>query len=156
MKELKGDMNAGSLRLGIVVSRFNSVITEKLLEGAVDMIKRCGGKGENVTILKVPGSFEIPIAALTLAKSGDYDALICLGCLIRGETPHFDFLAAETTRGINEVALKTEIPISYGVLTTDTVEQALNRSGIKHGNKGSEAAAVAIEMANLVRGAQAE
>ena len=100
MKELKGDMNAGSLRLGIVVSRFNSVITEKLLDGAVDMIKRCGGKGENITILKVPGSFEIPIAALTLAKSGDYDALICLGCLIRGETPHFDFLAAETTRGM--------------------------------------------------------
>ena len=155
MKELVGDMNAGGLRLGIVVSRFNSVITDKLLCGALDTIKRCGGKDEDITVVRVPGSFEIPFTAQTLAKSGNYDGLICLGCLIKGETPHFEYLSGEVIRGISEVALKTDVPVAYGVLTTETAEQALNRAGIKSGNKGCEAASAGIEMANLIRGVKA-
>lgn len=151
MTEITGEMTAGGLRLALVVSRFNTAVTERLLQGARDTFLRCGGAEENLTVARVPGSFEIPIAALHLAQSGRFDAVVCLGCLIRGETPHFEYLSAEVTRGIDEVALRTGVPVVYGVLTTDTVEQAVNRSGMKYGNKGAEAAVAAIEMAHLVR-----
>ncbi len=151
MKEITGELTAGGLRLAVVVSRFNSTITERLLQGARDTFLRSGGDEEAFTVVRVPGSFEIPMAALRLAQSGNFDAIVCLGCLIRGETPHFDYLSAEVTRGIGEVALRTGLPVVYGVLTTETVEQALNRSGIKSGNKGSDAVLAAIEMANLFR-----
>jgi 6,7-dimethyl-8-ribityllumazine synthase len=149
MKEWSGVLKADGLKIGFVVSRFNSMITEKLLEGAVATFKRCGGREEDGVIVRVPGSFEIPIAARRLAKSGNLDAIVCLGCLIRGETPHFDYLSAEVTRGIDQVALEMGLPVSYGVLTTETVDQAMNRSGIKFGNKGAEATTAAIEMATL-------
>jgi len=156
VKEQTGEIDAAGLKLGIVVSRFNSVITDKLLEGALDTILRTGGGEEDIAVVRVPGSFEIPIAAKTLAQTGKYDAIICLGCLIRGETPHFEYLAAAVTSGISQISIQTGIPIAYGVLTTDTVEQALNRAGIKSGNKGSEAAAAGIEMANLIRGVESD
>lgn len=151
MKELTGTHNAEGLRLAIVVSRFNSMITENLLGGAKDAFHRCGGRDEDLTVVRVPGSFEISATALKLAQSGRYDAVACLGCLIRGETPHFDYIASEATRGINEAGLRSEVPVTYGVITTDTVEQAFNRCGVKHGNKGAEAVTAAIEMANLYR-----
>ncbi|GAB4109659.1 MAG: 6,7-dimethyl-8-ribityllumazine synthase [Acidobacteriota bacterium] len=151
MKEITGELTAKGIRLAVVVSRFNSSVTERLLQGARDTFLRSGGDEESLTVVRVPGSFEIPMAALRLAQSGNFDAVVCLGCLIRGETPHFDYLSAEVTRGIGEVALRTGLPVVYGVLTTDTVEQAINRSGMKSGNKGSDAALAAIEMANLFR-----
>ncbi len=149
MNDVSGDLNASGLRLGFVVGRFNSTVTERLLEGALDTFRRCGGSPDDATVVRVPGSFEIPMAALRLARSGRVDAVVCLGCLIRGETPHFEYLSLEVTRGIDQVALETGLPVTYGVITTDTVEQALNRSGIKAGNKGAEAAAAAVEMARL-------
>jgi 6,7-dimethyl-8-ribityllumazine synthase len=151
MKEITGELTAKGIRLAVVVSRFNSSVTERLLQGARDTFLRSGGDEESLTVVRVPGSFEIPLAALRLAQSGSVDAVVCLGCLIRGETPHFDYLSAEVTRGIGEVALRTGLPVVYGVLTTDTVEQAVNRSGMKSGNKGSDATLAAIEMANLFR-----
>jgi 6,7-dimethyl-8-ribityllumazine synthase len=151
MKEITGELTANGIRLAVVVSRFNSSVTERLLQGARDTFLRSGGDEESLTVVRVPGSFEIPMAALRLAQSGSFDAVVCLGCLIRGETPHFDYLSAEVTRGIGEVALRTGLPVVYGVLTTDTVEQAINRSGMKSGNKGSDATLAAIEMANLFR-----
>ncbi len=151
MNEITGELTAGGLRLAVVVSRFNSAITERLLQGARDTFLRSGGDEGSFTVVRVPGSFEIPMTALRVAQSGNFDAIVCLGCLIRGETPHFDYLSAEVTRGIGEVALRTGLPVVYGVLTTETVEQALNRSGIKSGNKGSDAVQAAIEMANLFR-----
>lgn len=151
MKEIIGQLNGSELRLGIVVSRFNSVITEKLLEAAVDTFKRHGGSPDKVTVVRVPGSFEIPIATQRLARSGRCDAIVCLGCLIRGETKHFDFLAEEVTRGIDEVALKEDLPVSYGVITSETVEQAMNRAGLKHGNKGVEATLAVLEMTSVLR-----
>lgn len=151
MREIEGKLSASGLKLGLVVSRFNSRITEKLLAGAVDTFRRSGGREEDLLILRVPGSFEIPVAARKLAERGGLDAIVCLGCLIRGETPHFDYLSVEVTRGIDSVALESGLPVAYGVLTTETVEQAFNRSGVKYGNKGAEAAAAAIEMANLFR-----
>lgn len=151
MREFTGSLGAAGLRVGFVVGRFNSAITERLLEAGLDAFRRAGGAEEDVTVLRVPGSFEIPVAAHRLAESGELDAVVCIGCLIRGETPHFDYLSREVTRGIDEVALRHGLPVTYGVLTTDTVEQALNRSGIKHGNKGVDATMAAIEMANLFR-----
>lgn len=151
VNEFTGDLSAADLRIGFVVSRFNSTITEKLLEAGLDAFRRSGGTDENVTVLRVPGSFEIPVAARRLAEAGKVRAIVCLGCLIRGETPHFDYLSREVTRGIDEVALRYGLPVTYGVLTTDTVEQALNRSGIKHGNKGVDATIAAVEMADLFR-----
>jgi len=148
VKEIAGVLDASGLRLGIVVSRFNSAITEKLLEGGIDAFVRYGGKRENLTVLRVPGSFEIPSGAQKLASTSKFDAIACIGCLIRGETGHFDYLATEVTRGIDEVALKYGIPVTYGVITSDTVEQALNRAGIKYGNKGVDATVAAIEMAS--------
>ncbi len=151
VREFTGSLGAAGLRIGFVVGRFNSAITERLLEAGLDAFRRAGGAEEDVTVLRVPGSFEIPVAAHRLAESGGLDAVVCIGCLIRGETPHFDYLSREVTRGIDEVALRHGLPVTYGVLTTDTVEQALNRSGIKHGNKGVDATMAAIEMANLFR-----
>ncbi|MBX0311947.1 MAG: 6,7-dimethyl-8-ribityllumazine synthase [Sulfurihydrogenibium sp.] len=151
MNIIEGKLSAEGLRFGIVVSRFNSFITERLLEGAIDCILRHGGSKENIEIVKVPGSFEIPLTAKKLAKSGKYDAVICLGAVIRGSTPHFDYVANEVTKGIAQVSLETEVPISYGILTTDTIEQAVERAGTKMGNKGFDAAMVAIEMANVLK-----
>jgi 6,7-dimethyl-8-ribityllumazine synthase len=156
VNEIAGKLDASSLNLGLVVSRFNSSITEKLLEGGIDAFLRYGGIEENLTVLRVPGSFEIPTAADKLASTGQFDAIACLGCLIRGETGHFEFLAREVTRGIDEVALKYGIPVTYGVITADTVEQALNRAGIKYGNKGVDATVAAIEMANAFQQVKAE
>jgi len=151
MNIIEGKLSAEGLKFGIVVGRFNSFITERLLEGAIDCILRHGGSKENIEIVKVPGSFEIPLTAKKLAKSGKYDAVICLGAVIRGSTPHFDYVANEVTKGIAQVSLETEIPISYGILTTDTIEQAVERAGTKMGNKGFDAAMVAIEMANVLK-----
>jgi len=151
MKIIEGKLSAEGLKFGIVVGRFNSFITERLLEGAIDCILRHGGSKENIEIVKVPGSFEIPLTAKKLAKSGKYDAVICLGAVIRGSTPHFDYVANEVTKGIAQVSLETEVPISYGILTTDTIEQAVERAGTKMGNKGFDAAMVAIEMANVLK-----
>jgi 6,7-dimethyl-8-ribityllumazine synthase len=151
MNIIEGKLSAEGLKFGIVVGRFNSFITERLLEGAIDCIIRHGGSKENIDIVKVPGSFEIPLTAKKLAKSGKYDAVICLGAVIRGSTPHFDYVANEVTKGIAQVSLETEVPISYGILTTDTIEQAVERAGTKMGNKGFDAAMVAIEMANVLK-----
>jgi len=151
MNIIEGKLSAEGLKFGIVVGRFNSFITERLLEGAIDCIIRHGGSEENIEIVKVPGSFEIPLTAKKLAKSGKYDAVICLGAVIRGSTPHFDYVANEVTKGIAQVSLETEVPISYGILTTDTIEQAVERAGTKMGNKGFDAAMVAIEMANVLK-----
>lgn len=151
MNIMEGGLSAEGLKFAIVVGRFNSFITERLLEGALDCILRHGGSRENVEVYKVPGSFEIPLLAKKVAKSGKYDAVICLGAVIRGSTPHFDYVASEVTKGIAQVSLETEIPISYGVLTTDTIEQAIERAGTKMGNKGFDAALTAIEMVNLIK-----
>ena len=150
MKILEGGLKAEGIRFAIAVSRFNSFITERLLEGAVDCIVRHGGREEDITVVKVPGAFELPLVAKKLAKM-NFDAVIALGAVIRGETPHFDYVAAEVSKGIANVSLEAEKPIAFGVLTTDTVEQAIDRAGTKAGNKGWEAALSAIEMVNLLR-----
>jgi len=151
LRNIEGNLSAEDIKFGIVVGRFNSLITEKLLEGAVDCILRHGGEEKNITVVRVPGSFEIPLTAKKLAKTGDYDAVICLGAVIRGSTPHFDYVANEVSKGIATVSLETEIPISFGVLTTDTIEQAVERAGTKMGNKGFDAALSAIEMVNVLK-----
>lgn len=143
-----GSLNAKGKRFAIVVSRFNSFITERLLAGAIDGLARCGGAGD-VEIVRVPGSFEIPSAARTLAETGRYDAIICLGCLLRGDTAHYDVIVNEVARGIGQSAQETGVPHSLGVLTCDTLEQAIDRAGLKMGNKGFEAALAAVEMASL-------
>lgn len=151
MDRFSGGLDATDLKLGVVVSRFNSMITEKLLAGALDTFRRHGGKEENIVVAHVPGSFEIPVAAQRLAEKGGVDAVVCLGCLIRGETAHFDFLASEVTRCLGQLSLDQRLPITYGIITSDTVEQAMNRAGIKHGNKGIDATIAALEMVNLLR-----
>jgi 6,7-dimethyl-8-ribityllumazine synthase len=150
---VEGNLSAAGLRLGIVMSRFNSFITDRLLEGSLDAIRRSGGDvdGGGVMVYRTPGSFEIPAVVKQVAKSGQFDAIICLGAVIRGATPHFDYIAAEVTKGIAQVQLDVDVPISYGVITTDTIEQAIERAGTKSGNKGFDAAMAAIEMANLFR-----
>ncbi len=152
MINIEGNLDAKDIKFAVVVGRFNSLISEKLLEGAVDCIVRHGGSEENITVVRVPGSFEIPLTAKKLAKSGKYDAVICLGAVIRGSTPHFDYVANEVSKGIALVSLETEIPVAFGVLTTDTIEQAVERAGTKMGNKGFDAALSAIEMVNVLRG----
>ena len=151
MTEYSGKMNAANLRIGIVVSRFNNMVTDRLLEGALDAFYRAQGSEENLTVVRVPGSFEIPGAAKKLAEPGLLDAIVCLGCLIRGETDHFDYLATAVTRGISELGRELGIPLTFGVITADTVEQAMNRAGLKYGNKGVDAMNAAIEMADLYR-----
>ena len=145
---IEGDLNAKGKRFAIVVSRFNSFITERLLAGTIDGIARCGG-ADDIDIVRVPGSFEIPSAARTLAETKKYDAIICLGCLLRGDTAHYDVIVNEVTRGIGQSAQETGVPHAFGVLTCDTLEQAIDRAGLKMGNKGFEAALAAVEMANL-------
>ncbi|NLB94327.1 MAG: 6,7-dimethyl-8-ribityllumazine synthase [Armatimonadetes bacterium] len=148
---LEGKLNAQGLRFAIVVSRFNEFITGRLLSGALDSLIRHGADDSNITVAWVPGTFEIPIVAQKFAASGRFDAVVCLGALIRGATPHFDYLAAEVTKGIAQIGLQTGVPTVFGVITTDNIEQAVERAGTKSGNKGFDAAATAIEMANLLR-----
>jgi 6,7-dimethyl-8-ribityllumazine synthase len=151
MKNFEGELQAEGLTFAIVVSRFNDFITNKLLDGAVDALLRHGASEKDMDIIKVPGSFEIPLAARKLAANKKYSAIICLGTIIRGATPHFEYVSAEATKGIASVSLETGVPISFGVLTTDTIEQAVERAGSKSGNKGWDAALVAIEMAQLLK-----
>lgn len=151
-KFIEGKLDGKGLRFGIVVGRFNSFISERLLEGALDCLVRHGVQDQNITVVRIPGSFEIPLAAAKMAKSGRYDALICLGAVIRGSTPHFDYVAAEVSKGVASVSLDSGVPVIFGVLTTDTIEQAVERAGTKAGNKGFEAAMTAIETANVLKG----
>ena len=148
---LEGNLTANGLRFGIVVSRWNDFITKALLEGALDAIRRHGGNEEQVTVAWVPGSFEIPVAAKALAMSGKYDGIVALGCVIRGATSHYDHIAGAVTSGLNSVGLESGLPIAFGVITVESIEQAIERAGSKAGNKGAEAAVVVMEMANLLR-----
>ncbi len=150
-KHFEGVLLGKGLKFGLVVSRFNEFITKKLLEGAQDALLRHGVNQEDIEIAWVPGSFEIPLAAKKLAQTKRYDAVICLGTVVRGATPHFEYIAAEVTKGIAKVGLETGLPVTYGVITADTLEQAIERAGTKMGNKGFDAAVNAIEMANLVK-----
>ena len=151
MKVLEGKLTAEGLRIGIVAARFNEFITNKLLGGAVDALVRHGATEADITLAWVPGAFEIPLAAQKMAGSGKFDAVICLGAVIRGSTPHFDYVAGEVTKGVAQVALQTGVPTIFGVLTTENIEQAIERAGTKAGNKGFDAAMTAIEMANLLK-----
>lgn len=147
----EGRLIGERLRFGVVVSRFNEFITNKLLGGAIDALVRHGVSEQDVDVAWCPGAFEIPLVAKRLAKSGRYDAVLCLGAVIRGSTPHFDYVAAEVSKGVAHVSLDTDVPCIFGVLTTDTIEQAIERAGTKAGNKGFDAAVTGIEMANLLR-----
>lgn len=151
MKKTEGNLNATDLRFGIVVSRFNEFIGSKLLSGAVDALVRHGANSDDIETVWVPGAFEIPMIAKKLTETNNYDAIICLGAIIRGDTPHFDFVAAEASKGIAQVSLSSNIPVSFGILTTNDVEQAIERAGLKSGNKGFDAAVTSIEMANLMK-----
>jgi 6,7-dimethyl-8-ribityllumazine synthase len=151
-KIIEGRLDAKGLKVGILVSRFNSFISDRLVDGAVDALLRHGADQDNLVVVRVPGAFEIPPAARKMATSGRYDALICLGAVIRGATPHFDYVSAEVSKGIAAVSMEAGIPVTFGVLTTDTLEQAIERAGSKAGNKGFDAAMAAIEMANLYQG----
>ncbi len=151
MRALQGNLSAAGKRFGIVVSRFNEFITERLFRSAFDGLLRCGAKPKDIQVVRVPGSFEIPSAARALAESKKYDAIICLGCLLRGDTAHYDVIVNEVTRGIGQSAQETGVPHAFGVLTCETLEQAIDRAGLKMGNKGLEAALAAVEMANLTR-----
>ena len=149
MRTLEGQLSASGRRFGVIVSRFNSLITGQLLTGALDCLRRHGANDDDITLIYSPGSFEIPQLALKLAGSGSVDAVICLGCVIRGETPHFDYIAGEVTKGIAQAGLQTGVPIAFGVLTTENLSQALERAGAKAGNKGWDAAQSAIEMVSV-------
>ncbi len=151
MKKYEGELQAEGLRFAIIVSRFNDFITNKLLDGAIDALLRHGAADQNVDIIKVPGSFEIPLTAKKIAGTKSYDAVICLGTIIRGATPHFGYIASEVTKGIASASIETGIPIAFGVITADTIEQAIERAGTKSGNKGWDSALVAIEMAQLLK-----
>jgi 6,7-dimethyl-8-ribityllumazine synthase len=147
----EGHLNAETFRFAIVASRWNELISARLVEGSLDALKRLGAKDEQVDLYRVPGSFEIPLLALRLAQSGKFDAIICLGTIIRGQTPHFDYIAAEVAHGISQAALTTGIPVVFGIVTADTVDQAIDRAGVKLGNKGFEAAMTAVELVNLYK-----
>jgi 6,7-dimethyl-8-ribityllumazine synthase len=148
---IEGTLRADGLRFAIVASRWNDFVVSQLVKGAEDALRRLGANPEAITTIRVPGSFEIPLAAQRCAVSGDFDAVICVGAIIRGETPHFDYLAASVTSNLASASRESGVPISYGIITADTVEQAINRAGVKAGNKGFEAAMSAVEMANLLR-----
>src|SRR5208282_3165898 len=150
-KPTRGELSAGGLRFGVVVSQFNSFITDRLLAGALDALERAGAKENQIEVVRVPGSFEIGIAAKKLAATGRCDSIICIGCILRGETSHYDYVASETSRGIQLAQLDSGVPMIFCVLTCDTLEQAIDRAGLKSGNKGSEAGLAAIEMAQLSR-----
>ncbi|OGW23578.1 MAG: 6,7-dimethyl-8-ribityllumazine synthase, partial [Nitrospirae bacterium GWB2_47_37] len=147
MKIIEGELQAKDIKFGIIVSRFNDFITSRLLDGAVDALVRHGAKEDDIEVVKVPGAFEIPLVAKKMAAKGSYGAVICLGTVIRGATPHFDYVASEVSKGIASASLETGVPIAFGVITSDTIEQAVERAGTKAGNKGWDAALTAIEMA---------
>ncbi|PLX48989.1 MAG: 6,7-dimethyl-8-ribityllumazine synthase [Desulfobulbaceae bacterium] len=149
-KIVEGNLRADGKKFGIIVARFNSFIGERLVEGAIDSLVRSGAADEDIEVLRVPGAFEIPLVAQRMAKSGRYDAVICLGAVIRGATPHFDFVANEAAKGIAVAMMEADLPIIFGILTTDTIEQAIERAGTKAGNKGADCAMTAIEMVNLL------
>ena len=151
MKIIEGDFSAVTAKFGIVVARFNGFVVEELLSGAVDALKRHGVNESNITVIRVPGAYEMPLATKKAAESGEYDALITLGAVIRGGTPHFDYVAGECASGLSKIALDNNVPVAFGVLTTDTIEQAIERSGTKAGNKGADAAMSAVEMVSLLR-----
>ena len=151
MNVLEGKLTARDMKIGIVVARFNEFITSKLLSGCVDCLRRHEAQDENLTVAWVPGAFEIPMAAKKMAESGKYDAVICLGTVIRGATPHFDYVCAEASKGIAQVSLQTGVPVAFGVLTTETIQQAVERAGTKAGNKGVDCAMAAMEMVNLFK-----
>jgi len=148
---IEGALKADGLRFGIVLGRFNNFITDKLLEGALDCLKRHGAADDKISVAYVPGSMEIPMTAAKMARSEKFDAVLCLGAVIRGETPHFDFVAAESSKGVAKIGMDTGLPVIYGIITADTIEQAVERAGTKAGNKGWDAAMAAIEMVNLFR-----
>ncbi len=150
MKTFEGHLSAEGKKFGIVVGRFNEFISSKLLGGAIDCIKRHSGNMDNVAVSWVPGAYEIPLVAKKMAVTNNYDAIICLGAVIRGSTPHFDFVSAEVAKGISRVSLDTDVPVIFGVITTDNIEQAIERAGTKAGNKGWDAAMSAIEMSTLI------
>ncbi len=149
---IEGNLNANGLKVGILVSRFNSFISERLLEGALDALLRHGAEDKDIDVVRVPGAFEIPLAAQKMAGIGKYEVIICLGAVIRGSTPHFDYVASEVSKGVAHVSLATGVPVIFGVLTTDSIEQAIERAGTKSGNKGFDAAMTAIESVNLFKG----
>ncbi|MEJ2695652.1 MAG: 6,7-dimethyl-8-ribityllumazine synthase [Candidatus Sulfobium sp.] len=151
MKVIQGELQAKGLKFAVVVSRFNDFITGKLLDGAVDALLRHGAKEEDIDVVKVPGAFELPLVAKKLATKNSCNAVICLGTVIRGATPHFDYVAAEVSKGVAAASLETGVPISFGVITSDTIEQAVERAGTKSGNKGFDAAMTAIEMAQVMK-----
>jgi 6,7-dimethyl-8-ribityllumazine synthase len=151
MKIIEGELQAKGLKFGIVISRFNEFITSKLLDGAKDALVRHGAKDEDIDVAKVPGSFEIPMIAKKMAAKGIYNAIICLGTVIRGATPHFEYISAEVSKGIASASMETGVPIAFGIITCDTIEQAVERAGTKSGNKGWDAAMTAIEMAQLLK-----
>jgi 6,7-dimethyl-8-ribityllumazine synthase len=151
MKVIEGELQAEGLKFGIIVSRFNDFITSKLLDGALDALRRHGAGEKDIEVVKVPGSFEIPMVARKLAAKGTYHAIICLGTVIRGATPHFEYVSAEVSKGIASASMETGIPIAFGVITSDTIEQAVERAGTKSGNKGWDAAITAIEMAQVMK-----
>jgi 6,7-dimethyl-8-ribityllumazine synthase len=148
---IEGHLDARGLKFALIVSRFNAFITERLLAGALDALRRHGAADADVDVVKVPGSWEMPVTAAALARMRKHDAIVCLGCVIRGETPHFDYVAGEAAKGVAQVALETGVPVAFGILTTNTLEQAIDRAGAKSGNKGADAAMSAIEMAHLMR-----
>jgi 6,7-dimethyl-8-ribityllumazine synthase len=151
MKIFEGELQAKGLKFGIVISRFNEFITSKLLDGAIDALLRHGARQDDIEVIKVPGSFEIPLIARRMALKSTYNAIICLGTVIRGATPHFEYIAAEVSKGIASASMETGIPIAFGIITCDTIEQAVERAGTKSGNKGWDAAVTAIEMGQLLR-----
>jgi 6,7-dimethyl-8-ribityllumazine synthase len=151
MQTIEGDFTASDARMAFVVSRFNGFIVERLLEGAVDTLGRHGVSEDQLTTVRVPGAWEMPFAAQRLAKSGKYEAVIALGCVIRGGTPHFDYVAGEAAKGVSSVSVQQDVPVIFGVLTTETIEQAIERAGTKAGNNGSQAAMSALEMVSLAR-----
>lgn len=151
-REISGALNAAGFKFAIIASRWNDLVVSRLVGGALDALTRLGASDEDLIICRVPGSFEIPLTCKKLAQSGKYDAIICLGAVIRGETPHFDYISAEVTKGIAQVSLDTGVPVSYGIITADTVDQAIDRAGMKAGNKGFEAAMSAVELVNLYKG----
>ena len=150
-KIIEGNLQSTGLKFAIVASRFNHFVVERLVDGAIDALVRTGAKDEDLTILRTPGSFEFPALARAAVESGLYDAVVCVGAVIRGGTPHFDYIAAEVTKGIAQVAMTSPVPVVYGVITTDTIEQAIERAGAKAGNKGYDAAMTAVELVNLYR-----
>jgi 6,7-dimethyl-8-ribityllumazine synthase len=156
LKTFEGNLDAKGLRFAIVAGRFNSFITERLVGGAMDALRRSGASEDDIELVRVPGSWEMPLAVAAVLGQKRHDAVICLGAVIRGETPHFDYIAGETAKGIAQASLKAGVPVAFGVLTTNTLEQAIDRAGAKGGNKGFDAAMSAVEMANLLRGLRSQ